>query len=252
MITSKLEAFSNDIFCKYRKGVSATRLAKEYGVCTTTMTSFLKKYGLAPHLKRGESTIDYKAKKAEAVRLFNEGMRPSEIIRTLNVGKSWFYSVAKSENLNLRGINNYVPTKESACKVSATKQVNAIMTEAEQNLFELLSSNGIKTIPQHSIGTHNIDFVVPDCSVAIELFCRGTISIHSGTSYIEDRIKELGNCGWHVYCLFSYDAQTVIDDGINDMLAWIDFIKRQPSARRQYRMFRRSFELLSCGCCDFD
>lgn len=252
MITSKLEAFSNDIFCKYREGVPAIRLAKEYGVCTTTMTTFLKKYGLAPHLKRGEKLVDYKSKKAEAVRLFNEGMRPSDIIRTLNVSRSWFYSVAKSENLNLRGIDHYVPTEESARKISATKQVNAIMTESEQNLFNILKANGINSIPQFSIGTYNVDFVIPDCSIAIELFCRGTINIYSRTSYIEDRIKELGNFGWHVYCLFSYDAKSVADDGIDDMLAWIDFIKRQPSARRQYRMFRRSFELLSCGCCDFN
>ena len=251
MATNKLSSFSNDIFCKYRNGISASKLAKEYNVSTTTMTTFLKQNGLAQERKRGVSKEGMEDRK-KAVELFNNGVHPSEILRQLNRSKSWFYTVAKSENLNLRGADHYTMSKATKIILSQSKQQNAIMWPAEQAVYDMLIQNGLDVIPQYSIGIKNIDFVIPSCSIAIELFCRGTLAAYSGSNYITDRIKELGNLGWHVYCLFSRDAKTVIADGIDDMLAWIDFIKRQPASRRQYRVFRRTSELLSCGCCDSD
>jgi very-short-patch-repair endonuclease len=249
-IISKLDAFTDDIIGKYRNGMSACKIAKEYKTTTTTVTTLLKKFGVMQHLKRGEHDSENYIDRATAIDMFNNGFKPTQIIKQLNRSKCWFYELAKRENFDLRGHIDEFPTEEQKLKHSQTKQVNAIMNESEKVLYNMLTENGLSPIPQYSIGTKNVDFAIPDSSIVIELCCRGTANKYLASGYLAERVKQLGQFGWHVYVLFAYDTNTIIQDGINDMLIWIDFIKRQPALRRQYRVIRRTCDLISAGCCD--
>jgi hypothetical protein len=247
---SCLAQHANNIFFQYRNGVSARQIAKEYSVSVSTVTDFLKNHGIMPALKRGESDDRNYADRDTAIKLFNNGVRPHQIIKELNRSKSWFYSLSKANNLNLRGQNHNVPTSIQLSKGYSSKQASAYMTEAEQLLYDSLILAGYTPTPQYAIGGGNVDFVIDNLSIAIELCCRGTTSLYLRSGYLTDRIKELGKLGWHVYILYTRDANELRRHGIDDLSIWLEFIKRQPASRRQYRMIRSSGELLSVGCCD--
>lgn len=53
MARSKLDAYADDICSLYRDGTPAGVIAKNYGVTTTTVTTFLKKLGLMHDRPRG-------------------------------------------------------------------------------------------------------------------------------------------------------------------------------------------------------
>lgn len=249
-VRSQLDVFANDIISEYRNGVSAAKIGRKYGVHTTTVTNLLKKLKLAPELKRGEHDYKNYADRRKAVALFNDGKRPSEIMVELNRSKSWFHELAKRENLNLRGSNGFTLTEESQHKIAQSKQYSAIMTASEKLVFNMLKESGLSPIPQYAVGSKNIDFVINEASLAVELTCRGTSSNYIISGYIGKRIKELGELGFHTYVLISDDSESVIKDGIDDLLAWIDFLKRQPAFRRQYRVVRSPAQLRSTGCSD--
>lgn len=252
MAKSVLDPFHEDIFFKYRNGVPARKIANEYGTTTTTVTTFLKNYGLMENVERNQRDKKSSLDAHRAVKLFNLGYTPGQIMRQLARSKEWFYSVVKDFNLDLRGHADDRPTIESLTKASKSRQENPSLREAEGVLFELLKEHGFNPIPQYSFDIYNVDFVIEDIAVAIELCCRGTSARYLNTGYLSERIKQLGDRGWHVYALTTDDAKTLERDGIQDLLAWLDFIKAQPSVRRQYRVVRSPGNLLFTGCCDSD
>lgn len=255
MARSVLSPYANDVIAQYRSGKTACKIAKDFGVSTTTATKFLIGAGVMEYSPRdGRNTLSA-ADARLAVCLFNKGISPSQILKQLprKRSKSWLYSVFKEFNCDLQGWYGWKQTQENLEKQSMTKERTGFLTPAEDALFSMLSKEGrLDIIPQKSIGVHNADFLIASHSVAVELACRGSFMRYLRKGMCIDRIKEFGKAGWHTYVLFTKDREFLIRDGITDLLAWLDFIKRQPPTRRQYRVVRSPGDLLACGCSDDD
>ena len=61
MLKSCLSPHTNDIINAYTEGVSACQLAKQYGVTTSTVTSFLIRLGVMEYTPRNERNTSSKA-----------------------------------------------------------------------------------------------------------------------------------------------------------------------------------------------
>lgn len=255
MPTVKLAAHADDILSRYRNGESAASLAREYQATTTTVTSLLKKLGVMPSLQRGEADATVRSDATLAANLFVSGVRPCDIYSKLSKprSKSWLYSVLKKTGGSLRGLGNWRPSGEMVERMSKTRERNGKMNRAERTLCALLAESGIEAKAQVSLGRGNADFVIPSHSVAVELLGRGTYRLYIRNGWIEKRIRELRERGWHAYFMVvtaTRGADGIARHGIDDLLAWLDFMKRQPAVRRQYRMVRCPGELLAAGCSD--
>jgi transposase-like protein len=252
MTIPKLARHSNDVCRLYRDGVSAAAIGRQYNVTTTTVTNLLKKVGLMESRPRGFVNPDTKKAKNKAVEMFNNGSRPSEILREVSISRSCLFKTLSDAGCELRGLDGWRPSEEILVKQAKIKESRGHMTKSEQEVFKLLSAGDYEVTPQMAFGKKNIDFAIHSHSIAIEVFCRtvGRNSINSGE--LAERIKELGKGGWHVYVLFAYEASSIIDHGIDDMLAWVDFIKRSPAIIREYRMVRCPANLLACGKIESD
>lgn len=254
MKTSKLSIHSSDIIFSYRNGESASNIARRYNTTTTTVTSLLKNLGIMPSLKRGEKDQSIKFDENIVIELYKSGENVSDILQRFSNkkrSKSWVYECLKRASIEPRGHNgDYFRTEESIINQSKGREYGGAMTQAEKTFFYLMSEFGIKSTPQKSFGMQNMDFFIATHSVAVEVYCRGTFRLNLRNGGIIKRIKEFSDRGWHTYIFVSKDHKTIGADGINDMLIWLDFIKRQPAHRRQYRMVRGTCELLACGCSD--
>ena len=250
MANFKLARFTNDIIGKYRNGQSASSLGREYGATTTTITNMLKNSGVMPSLGRGEHKKLPQETVKRIIDLFNDGVRPSEIISETGHGKTTIYTALNAAGVNLRGLDGWKPSTEQLEKKARTKQTNAIMNKSEKVVFNALNKTEFDCVPQFAFGAKNMDFGIPSISVAVEVLCRGTFQLYINNGQVSDRIIELSNRGWHTYIIVSDDSDSIEAGGIDDMLAWLDFIKRQPTARRQYRMVRSPSNLLAAGCSD--
>jgi hypothetical protein len=252
MARRKLAAHVNDIISKYRNGTSAAALAREYQCTTTTVTSQLRKFGVMPHVRRNERHPDSAKDAAEAVRLHNSGIGPIEIGRRFGRSRGWVFDALRDGGCTLRGHTGQQPTREQLLAAAAGREANpdACTRTTENVIADALSSAGYNVSHQMAIDTGNVDLTIPAISVAVEVCCRGTFGLYLSNGWIERRIRQLGECGWHTYVLGTFDTATAVADGIDDMLAWLEFLRRQPTARRQYRVVRRNVDLLACGCSD--
>ena len=107
MTISKIAAYRNDINRLYRDGVSAGVIARQFDVTTTTITNHLKKVGLMEGRPRGFIPDSSLAVQKKAIKLFNNGVRPCEIIKTLGISKTCFYSLINRNGLTKRGHDGF-------------------------------------------------------------------------------------------------------------------------------------------------
>lgn len=252
MARSVLDPHANDIIRKYSNGVTAGKLAKEYGCTVTTVTNLLKKAGVRPHLGRGELDEFVKADEARVVAMFRAGERPSVILDSLerSRSKSWLYQCLHRNGCDLRGLGDWRPSEETTLKVALMRQEGGAMNRAEQCVYDMLVNAGFIPEPQIALGTKNIDFLIRSHAVAVEVCGRGTFYKYIRDGWMAERIRNCAKAGWHTYVLAGVDVSDFSKMGIEDLCAWLDFMKRQPAARRQYRMIRGSSELLATGCSD--
>jgi hypothetical protein len=249
-MASKLAPFFNDIARRYRDGESAASIGRYYKATTTTVTSFLKKHGLMIARGRGEVDEAVIQDRQLAIELFNDGLRPSQILDEVGRSKSWLYTTLNQAGCDLRGIDSWQPSEENMRNAAVAKEESGAMNDSEKLVYNALVRNGWDPTPQLAFGSKNADFGIQSCSVAIEVCCRGTFRKYLNSGSLSDRIVELGSLGWSVYVLVSSDFEQLRADGVEDMLDWIYFADRSPAVSREYRVVRSPSELLAGGQLD--
>ena len=91
MARSVLSPYANVVIAQYRSGKTACKIAKGFGVSTTSATKFLIGAGVMEYSPRdGRHTLSA-ADARLAVCLFNKGISPSQILKQLprKRSKSW-------------------------------------------------------------------------------------------------------------------------------------------------------------------
>lgn len=252
MALRRLASHLNDIIKLYRSGSSAASIARKYGVTVTTVTTELRKVGVMPLVKRGERSPESQSDAVVALQWFHEGVYPSHIARRLNRDKGWLYNVLREGGVELRGHSTQKPTHEQLILAAKSREDAGESIARPTELFygNLLKNAGYEIKYQIAVGTGNVDLLIPSASVAVEVCCRGTFNLYRANGWLEKRIRELGERGWHTYILGTVDAQTAIADSTTDIFYWLEFLGRQPTNRRQYRVVWRNSHLVACGCSD--
>ena len=252
MTRVKLAAHLNDIIRRHRNGESAASLARDFGVSTTTVTTALERVGVRRKPIRGEPITLTSDVRDKVLNLFAEGMQPIAIAEAMGHSKSTVYQILKHGKAKLRGHVDSFVSPESVAAISRTVEANAEIHvwPAEEKVAEMLTERGFDPVHQMSIEIGNVDLAIPSCSVAVEVCARGCYSKYMASGWFERRIRELGKRGWHSYFILARDAETITLDGVDDLCLWADFLRRQPTARRQYRVVWRAADLLATGCSD--
>ena len=124
------------------------------------------------------------------------------------------------------------------------------MNANEQRFFDILTAKGYQPRPQVAMGTGSVDFLIPSLAVAVEVGLRGTTCRYVASGYLERRIRDCANRGWHCYIFIGQNADSICEDAMQDIFAWLKFIGGSPASRRQYRMVWGATELLAAGCSD--
>lgn len=248
MLRSKLTPHAQDIIAAYRNGQSAASLARQYGASTTTTTRLLINAGVMAALPRGGAMK--RSDEAEILKAYRRGELPSEICRSFRLSKSGLYSILRRNDASLRGHVGWKPGLEHLSRSAASKESSGQLTKGERAFQDIMVKLGYELLPQMAIGVGNVDFVIPTHSVAVEISFRGTFHKYVRSGWFENRIRDLGDCGWHTYVLATLDTESFLRDGVEDICAWLDFIRRQPSTRRQYRVVWRAAHLVATGCSD--
>jgi len=249
MPRESLAPHRNDIISRYSQGESAASIARHYKVTTTTLTRALKGAGVMPHIPRGG---DRRGDRDRILSAFRDGVRPSQIMKGFNVSRSGLFSMLKRAGLKLRGLDSWTPTKDMLVSAAITRELGGKLNANEKRISDLLSAAGLECRPQVAIKTGNLDLLIPSHSVAVEVCLRGTLTRYIDNGWLEKRIRDCADRGWHTYVYAAANAPDITVDSIQDIAAWVDFLHRSPASRRQYRMVWCGVELLACGCSDDD
>jgi hypothetical protein len=223
----------DDLVKEYRNGVSENALARKFGVQRRVIRRYLLDAGITPR-DRSAAMVVRMAKASPADR---KGLTlPANIARRSRAPSS----------LELE--------RKARWRQSALQREGA----GELDLIKMLGKRRCATSHQYAIGPYNIDILAG--SVAVE--------VHSQTAYPHNRrstrkrIEYLFDRGFNV--LYVLCAQHVTDEkktvkvsipaaAAADYIAtFAEFTKGDPSFRRQYRMIRRTGELVASASGDLD
>jgi hypothetical protein len=143
---------------------------------------------------------------------------------------------------------------ESKVKNAIAKMASgAGMSEIEAMVSSDLKSCCIDTIPQLAIGPYNCDLAA--FPVAVEVFGGNWHFSGRHLARTEERIRYLGDAGWHVLMLVVCEGKPRYTYGLdtgNYLVSYIKEARSNPSAPREYRVIDCRGNTLSAGRCDDD
>ena len=211
---------------EYRSGRSVLDLARECGVGRPTVTQRLVKAGVV-------------------IRSIGE----QNLISFDRIGPERRAAMTKAAHDAVRGVpKNF----EGLVKAAITKQRTlSSVSPLETRVMEDLRGRCIDPIPQLAVGPYNCDIACHP--VAVEIFGGGWHLSGRHLARAEKRIRYLGDAGWHVLMLIvGINANPYIyrDDTCDYLVSYINEARRNPSARREYRMVDCRGETLAAGGCD--
>lgn len=144
-----------------------------------------------------------------------------------------------------------VKTFEEQCMAARTRErIGLIKSPYESILREMLLARGIETIPQVAVGPYNCDLGA--APIAVEIFGGGWHRYGTHLRIIEKRFRYVLHAGWFILALF-VDRYSPLDDATADYIAsYIQRIRSDPPARREYRVIWRAGQFFTAGSAEDD
>jgi len=190
-----IESRAQDICNSYNFGVSTQQLAKDWRASRGTIYRILSENGV----------VLRDASKANTLRM-------SRLTQEERASLSKSARAAKRENLGVK---------------AQARRNSYDIGKGENEIFDLLVTEGFSPTRQHIIGPYSIDLVFGNVAVEIKCFRKFE------TSFPFDRIKQIVESG-HILCFFVFNEVEVIHHARNEIIALLDFVRRQPSTGGQY------------------
>lgn len=190
----------------YRSGSSIKSLSERYGVSRRTITRYVqdlpdyRSHGDANRLMATERTPEQRTAWTAAARAARRGQVDGPRVR------------------NRRALTR----QHQTCFIG----------RGEQELIGWLNSRGVVTQPQFPVDGYNIDIAVPP--VAVELIT--SLGNPLRRARIQKRVENLTNAGWHVLCVWLPRAGTLVEEATDQVIAFIEATKRDPSPIGQCRV----------------
>jgi very-short-patch-repair endonuclease len=139
---------------------------------------------------------------------------------------------------------------DELCRKAIRKQGSEIVSAYEIDIANELAARGIDVIHQKAVGPYNVD--VAAFPVAVEVFGGGWHFYGRHIARTEQRIRYLGDSGWHVLMVCVTQYYTVTRETLDYIATYIKTARSAESERREYRVIRGNNYSLAVGKCDDD
>lgn len=213
-----------EIVAAYVAGASEKALAEHYGVARGVIRRRLADAGVQP---RGRSEAMY-ARMAQT--------SPEERMR-----------LSHAAHDAVRGRVYTEDEKAVRAKTAQNKRLN--MSPAEFVLREMLGRRGVVGIvPTMAIGPYNCDAAIDP--VAVEIFGGHWHFSGRHLARSSERIRYLMDRGWHVLMIVLTQTHPLSDTTADYVAAYVQEARRNPTARREYRVIWGTGETLAAGSAD--
>lgn len=203
----------NDAIQCYLAGTSMKKLAKEIGVTRPTLIHRFREHGV---VIRGRS---------EAERLKWVGIKENRTLVERQCQAAW---------AAVRG--RKAPLQELLKKAKTRQRKLLHRGRHEHSLLLELRRRGLEVRPQEPVGPYSLDLAIHPDAIAVEILT-GYVDI-AKTLRVK-RVHHLRDCGWAVLVLYCPGTRWVNVPRLADyVMAFLEECRREPAARRQYRVIR--------------
>lgn len=135
---------------------------------------------------------------------------------------------------------------DELCKTAKSCERNGCsISNLEVEFAKLMEESGISFSQQIAIGPYNCDFTIGP--IVMEIFGGNWHWYGNHIKGIEKRFRYILYEGWHILVITNYGSVPIGKDSLSYMVAFIDFVSRNPSMTREYRVIRGAGDLLACG-----
>lgn len=282
MARKRTDIDMDDVIRRYLAGQSVRELAALYQCSEALLHKRLKEAGVSRSPR--EARILSAAKQPEPpyvdeiVRRYLAGERQYDIAAALGLNQAsvsrWIIkrgvNISRSEALQRRyarmtpeerralaakahdAVRGVKRTPEDLAKRALSKQRSrAHVSEAEIILAGWLKERGISVIHQQAVGPYNADLGA--FPVAVEVFGGQWHAHGRHAARLPKRTHYFFDQGWNVYIIWVNALHhPLTPDVTEDLVAFIERSRRDPSFRRQYRVVWGNGQFIASGSADDD
>lgn len=124
------------------------------------------------------------------------------------------------------------------------------ISKTERQFMGMLAARGVTCIPQRAIGPYNCDLGASP--VAVEIFGGQWHLYGRHIARTPERIRYILNAGWHLLAFFVSRDYPLTDWHADYAAAYIEQARRDPAARREYRVIRGEGKIIASGSSEDD
>lgn len=225
VVHSRRIAMPDDVAARYAAGESENAIAQRLGVSRNVVTIRLREAGI-PRRGQREANVMTMAGRSD-----EEKARNAEAAHAAARGR--------------------VHTEEERCKQALTRERNcSMMGPDEAVLAQMLADRGIAGVPQKAIGRYNCDLACGP--VAVEVFGGGFHFAGTHAARLPKRTLYLLDRGWSIIIVSVTQRWPLTDAGADNVAAFIEDHRRDPSRGREYRVIRGTGQFVAGGSADDD
>ena len=132
-------------------------------------------------------------------------------------------------------------------RIAATVETNwrSHITPDEDRLLGWLEARGVDVVPQQQVHVYNCD--LGTFPVAVEVFGGNYHWMGRHKARLSERFRCFFDAGWHVLVVHVTANHPLSESAANHIVTYLESARRNPSARREYRMIRGESEpMLIC------
>lgn len=216
---------SEDILRRYLAGETKKAIAESLGVNQATVQRRLADFGITTAKNR-----------SEAMKIRLSRMTPEER-----------KALAEAANKAARGSKRSF--QELCNRAKGVQEKGSHISKTERILAGWLLEKGISVIHQQAVGPYNIDLGA--YPVAVEVFGGNWHATGKHAARLPERVNYLFNRGWNILIIWvNAIHHPLLPCVTDDIIAFIEQSRSNPSFRRQYRVIWGDGQFYSAGSGD--
>ena len=272
MTAERLNLDTDYLVREYRAGRTAENIARQCGVSKGLVLRRLQEAGEPRRSRRLPLDV------ALLARLYAEGVSENQLSIRFGIDRNGIRRRLLEAGIQPRGRSAAEILKWSqmgpdrrrrqvaaahACtkgrKMPVTAKLRAALTiqrtlsgmsRYDRALLSMLQERGLDCVPQQAIGPYNCDIAIGP--VAVEIF-GGQWHWHGHhLARTEARFRYLMQAGWHVLAIAVNKRSPLTSRVADYVVAYVEETRRNPTAKREYRVVWGAGEATISGCVDDD
>lgn len=261
----KYTAYISDFIRMYKSGLTPEEIGRQLGIKGETVSKYLKEAGIEPVKKAWnrnetipiETVISlYQSGTSELAlakkfhvsrivirRIFTENHIPTrsfsdaQRFRNANMTKEERMANTEAAHIAARGRKATFAEKRKRAMTIFERGVH--VSPCEIDAMNALRKKGLDSQNQFPVGIYNIDIAIDSFPIAVEIYGGNWHSHRTRKNGHFKRTKYILNKGWNVIIVWVDTKAEVSWSGVADYIVkTAQFLRRNPSTTRQYRVIR--------------